>query len=120
MKDEFATAKADPRLVGIWQSEKKRQLQDPGQDSAARSGQAEAQRRFLLSSMARRALTSFLMREEGRGWLTGNWMVPLEISYDLRSFLQEAMTAAVGKRLQCLAKAANQTSVALYLKAGMP
>ena len=67
-----------------------------------------------------RAFTIFFTRATGRGLSTGKWMVPLEVSNPLSSFLNAWITDAPGNRLQWFENAANHTSCPLYLKAGIP
>ncbi len=77
------------------------------------------QRRFLLSFCATRAFTSFLTSALGSGLSVGNWMVPLDVEKPLSSFLNAAITDAVGNKLQWFENAANHTSTPLYLNAGI-
>src|SRR5258708_38452380 len=78
------------------------------------------QRCFLRSFCAMRAFTSFFTRAADRGLSTGKWMVPLDVEKPLSSFLNAAITEAVGNKLQWFENAANHTSGPLYLNVGIP
>src|ERR1035438_501502 len=75
--------------------------------------------RFLLSTCATRAFTSFLTSAIGSGLSIGKWMVPLEVEKPFSSSLKASTTAAVGNKLQWFENAANHTSTPLYLMAGI-
>ena len=50
----------------------------------------------------------------------GKWMVPLDVEKPLRSFLNAAITEAVGNKLQWFENAANHTNTPLCVNAGIP
>ena len=77
------------------------------------------QGRFLLSTCATRAFTSFLTSAIGSGLSVGKWMVPLDVEKPFSSSLKASTTAAVGNKLQWLENAANHSSIPLYLNAGI-
>ena len=81
--------------------------------------QPSGQGRFLLSTCATRAFTSFLTSAVGNGLSVGKWMVPLDVEKPFSSFLKTSTTAAVGNKLQWLENAANHSSIPLYLTAGI-
>src|SRR6202521_2156679 len=78
------------------------------------------QRRFLLSICATRSFTIFLTSAAGSGLSVGKWMVPLDVEKPFSSFLNSAITEAVGNKLQWFENAANHTSTPSCLNAGIP